>query len=147
MNIQQLQYVLAVHELRNFGQAAAKCFITQSTLSTMIAKLEGELGVIIFDRKKKPVATTEEGKVLVKQIRIILKEINHLNEVIDELKGEVRGTLNIGVIPTVAPYLLPLFFDEFMLQNPQIRFVISEMTTERIIAGLQGRELDIGILY
>lgn len=146
MNIQQIKYAIAVAEVQSFGKAAEMCFITQSTLSTMIARLEGELGVKLFDRKKKPITTTKEGEVILKQLRIINKELEILDEVVGDLKGESSGQLHVGVIPTVAPYLLPSFLKDFVQRHPNVKFFISEMTTENIIKDLENRTLDIGIL-
>jgi LysR family hydrogen peroxide-inducible transcriptional activator len=146
MNIQQIKYVIAVAEMQSFGKAAEKCFITQSTLSTMISRLESELGLQLFDRKKKPITTTKEGEAILQQLKIITKELDILSEVVGDLKGESSGQLNIGVIPTVAPYLLPLFLNDFVQKHPNIKFIISEMTTDNIIDGLEHRTLDIGIL-
>lgn len=145
MNIQQLQYILAVAELKHFEQAAEKCFVTQSTLSTMIRKLENEIGLEIFDRKSKPVAITKEGVEIIKQIRIVLKEIGILENTVQELKGELAGDLQIGVIPTVAPYLLPLFLSEFAAQFQNVKISVQEMTTTEIQKSLKNRSLDIGI--
>ncbi len=145
MNIQQLQYVLAVAELKHFEQAADKCFVTQSTLSTMIRKLESEIGLKIFDRKSKPVAITKEGVEILEQIRVVLKEIDILENTVQELKGELAGDLQIGVIPTVAPYLLPLFLSEFAECFLNIRISVQEMTTTAIQKALKNRSLDIGI--
>lgn len=145
MNIQQVEYVLAVSESNNFSQAAEKCFITQSTLSTMIARFEEELGITIFDRSKKPVGITREGEEVIRQLRIIQKEIRNLNEVVDSLKGHLTGELTIGIIPTVAPYLLPYFLNDFVQKLPDLHFVISEMTTAKILEKIEKRELDIGI--
>jgi len=146
MNIQQIEYVIAVHELKNFGQAAERCFITQSTLSTMVARFEDEIGITIFDRKTKPVTTTQEGQQVVRQLKIIAKEIDSLHGLVSTLKGKVTGELKIGVIPTVAPYLLPLFLNEFARNYPKVHFAISEITTEQIVDSLDKRELDIGIV-
>lgn len=146
MNIQQIKYAIAVAEVQNFGKAAEKCFITQSTLSTMISRLESELGLQLFDRKKKPITTTKEGEAILQQLKIIHKELATLDEVVGDLKGESSGQLNIGVIPTVAPYLLPLFLNDFVQKHPNIKFIISEVTTDNIIKSLENRTLDIGIL-
>lgn len=146
MSIQQMKYVLAVDELKNFGQAADKCFITQSTLSTMIAKFEAEIGVIIFDRKTKPVTVTKEGEAIIHQLKIIVSELDNLDEIIYSIKGEISGSLKIGVIPTIAPYLLPIFLYDFVKKYQEINFVFSEITTQQIIQSLQSRELDIGIV-
>lgn len=146
MNIQQLQYVLAVEELRHFEKAANKCFISQSTLSTMIARLENEINIQIFDRKTKPVSITKEGEILILQIKVILKEIESFNNQVQELKGEMIGDLRIGIIPTVAPYLLPLFLTEFATLYPNIKIIVQEMTTSNILDALKKRELDVGLL-
>src|SRR5210317_1817585 len=105
MNIQQFKYILAVAESRHFETAARKSFISQSTLSTMISKFEKEIGIAIFDRKKKPVEVTSEGKILIEQLKIITREIEQLEEVSKAIKGEVSGDLTISVIPTIAPFL------------------------------------------
>lgn len=146
MNIQQFKYALAVAETQSFGKAADKCFITQSTLSTMVARLEDELGIRLFDRKTKPITITKEGETVLKQFRIITKELAVLDEVVSGLKGEVGGELHIGIIPTVAPYLLPLFLNDFVQQYPKVKFTISELTTSKIIEDLENRNLDVGIL-
>jgi LysR family hydrogen peroxide-inducible transcriptional activator len=145
VNIQQIQYVLTVAEIRHFEQAADKCFVTQSTLSTMIGKLEDELGMKIFDRKTKPVSITKAGEAIIGQLQIISKEIRTLEYKVQELKGEIAGELRIGVIPTVAPSLLPLFLTQFALRFPKVHIWVQEMTTTQIQKSLKNRSLDIGI--
>ncbi len=146
MNIQQFQYVLAVVDSNNFELAAEKCFVTQSTLSTMINKFEDEIGIRIFNRKTKPVTLTKEGGNIVERLRIIVNEIELLNNVVQELKGEMVGDLKIGIIPTIAPYLLPLFVYEFARRFPRVNIQIKEMTTQQIQDNLLKRNLDMGIL-
>ncbi len=146
MNIQQFQYVLAVVDLRNFEAAAEKCFVTQSTLSTMIAKFEEEIGVQIFNRKTKPVSITPEGAQIIERLRILTKEVDLLKTLIQELKNEHEGELRIAVIPTVAPYLLPLFLTTFTMAFPKLKIILTEATTAEIVSGLNYRTLDIGIL-
>jgi LysR family hydrogen peroxide-inducible transcriptional activator len=146
MNIQQLQYVIAVVETKHFETAANKCFVTQSTLSTMISKFEDEIGIKLFDRKKKPVELTTEGKIIIEQLKSIIKGIQELEELTKEIKGEVKGKLNISVIPTIAPYLLPLFLKEFALKFLDLKIVIKEEPTNEIIRRIKLRELDIGIV-
>jgi LysR family hydrogen peroxide-inducible transcriptional activator len=146
MNIQQFKYILAVAEYRHFELAAEKCFVTQSTLSTMISKFEDELGIQVFDRKKKPVGLTNEGKLILDQLKIILKNIDQLDELKHELKGEVKGKLTIAVIPTIAPFLLPLFLQDFANRFPDLVIEVRELTTKEILRQLKSRELDIGIL-
>lgn len=146
MNIQQFQYVLAVVDLRNFEAAAEKCFVTQSTLSTMIGRFEDEIGIKVFNRRTKPVSITPEGESIIDRLRVIVHEIETLNDVVHEIKGEVTGNLRIGIIPTVAPYLLPLILNEFSERFPQVTMVVKELTTAQIQKGLKIRNLDIGIL-
>ena len=146
MNIQQLEYVIALAETRHFETAAARCFVTQSTLSTMIAKLEGELGIIVFDRKRKPLDLTVEGETVLEHMRIIIKEIQQLQELTKELKGEMKGELKMAVIPTIAPFLLPLFLQSFAQKFPLLKIRVRELTTAEIMRQLKSRDLDIGIV-
>lgn len=146
MNLQQLDYIIAVDTHRHFQQAANKCFVTQATLSMMIQKLEEELGVKIFDRSKKPVKPTDIGKKIIAQARRIAAEAARVNELIKEEKGEVSGELKIGIIPTLAPYLLPLFLKKFVTDYPQVKLLINEFTTSTIINRLKDGLLDAGIL-
>jgi len=146
MNIQQFEYVLALAESRHFETAADRCHITQSTLSTMILKLEDELGILIFDRKKKPLEITPEGSQLIAQLQIITKEINNLTEIVKEIKGEIKGEISIAVIPTIAPYLIPLFITHFAHKFPQLKIHVKEEQTAEIIKNLKQRTLDIGIV-
>ena len=145
MTIQQFKYILSVAESKHFVQAAKKCFVTQSTLSTMIGKFEDELGMKIFDRKTKPVSITKEGEEIIEQLQIIVKEVSSLENKIQELKGEMVGHLTVGIIPTVAPYLLPLFLSKFAHKFPKVKISVQEMTTTDIQKSLKNRNLDIGI--
>ncbi|WP_075342067.1 hydrogen peroxide-inducible genes activator [Tenacibaculum agarivorans] len=146
MNIQQFQYVLAVVDLKNFEAAAEKCFVTQSTLSTMIGRFEKEIGIKIFNRKTKPVSITVEGEEIIKRLRILANEVDALNNLVQELKGEMIGELKIGIIPTVAPYLLPLFLTNFAETFPKVKIIVREMTTSQIQKALKIRSIDVGIL-
>ncbi len=146
MNLQQLEYIIAVDNYRHFATAAQKCFVTQPTLSMMIQKLEQELGIKIFDRSKQPVVPTEAGTVVIAQAKNILQEAKRMKEVIQELKGELKGELKIGIIPTVAPYLLPLFLNRFLKKYPLLKIKITELNTEQIIEKLKRHHLDAGIL-
>lgn len=146
MNIHQFQYILALAETRHFENAADKCFISQSTLSTMISKFEDEIGIPVFDRKKKPVEVTSEGLVIIDQLKKINKEIESLHEVTNQLKGEVKGTLTIAVIPTIAPFLLPLFLHHFARKFPNLNIEVREQTTSEIMRLIKSRDLDIGII-
>lgn len=146
MNIQQFQYVIAVAEYKHFELASEKCFITQSTLSTMISKFEDEIGFKLFDRKKKPVQLTNEGAVVIEQLKVIVNSIEQLKELTKEVRGEVAGSLTISVIPTIAPFLLPLFLQDFAAKFPSLSIKVREETTAEIMRKLKSRELDIGIV-
>jgi len=146
MNIQQLEYIISVDNCRHFVKASEKCFVTQATLSMMIKKLEEELNVKIFDRSRQPVVPTEIGNKIIAQAKIILQESNRLKEIVQEEQGELKGELRIGIIPTLAPYLLPLFMNSFMKKYPLVRLKISELTTVDIIDKLEQHDLDAGLL-
>jgi LysR family hydrogen peroxide-inducible transcriptional activator len=146
MNLQQLEYVLAVDNYRQFALAAEKTFVTQPTLSMMIKKLEDELGIKIFERSKQPVVPTREGEEVIRRARKILAEAHNLQAFAHELKGEMTGELHLGIIPTLAPYLLPLFLHSFTQKHPSLKIYIREMITNEIILKLKAGELDMGLL-
>lgn len=146
MNIQQLEYILAVDTYRHFATAASKSNVTQPTLSMMIRKLEDELGVRIFDRTRQPVEPTPEGREIVLRARQIMADVTHLKEFARGLKSDVSGEIRIAIIPTLAPYLLPLFLPSFVDKHPTLRVKISELVTHDIIEALKNGEVDIGLL-
>jgi len=146
MNFQQLEYIIAVDACRHFVQAADKCCVTQATLSMMIKKLEDELGALIFDRRKQPVVPTEIGKIIIEQAKVVLKEAALLKQIVQEVDSEIKGELRLGIIPTLAPYLLHLFLPQFLKKYPSVKLKIVETNTSNIIAALEKEELDIGIL-
>lgn len=144
--MQQLEYIVAVDTHRHFEKAAEQCFVTQATLSMMIKKLEQELDVILFDRSKQPVVPTETGKAIIEQARVILKETQQLKLLSKEAKSGIAGELRIGVIPTVAPYLLPLFLTAFLKKFPAVKLKIVEQTTEHLLRLLSTDKLDVAIM-
>ena len=146
MNMQQLEYIIAVDDCRHFVKASEKCFITQATLSMMIKKLEDELEIKIFDRSRQPVVPTEMGNKVIAQAKVILRESKRLKELVQEAQGELSGELKVGIIPTLAPYLLPLFINSFLKKYPLVRLRISELTTAEIIDKLEKHDLDAGLL-
>lgn len=146
MNFAQLEYIIAVDNHRQFFTAAEKCFVTQATLSMMVKKLEEELGVRIFDRSRQPVRPTKEGEQVILRARQIIAEANSLKTYVKDLKGEISGELHLGVIPTLAPYLLPLFLKSFTEKFPSLNIFIKELVTDEIIAKLKTGELDAGLL-
>jgi LysR family hydrogen peroxide-inducible transcriptional activator len=146
MNLQQLEYIMAVDDLRHFARAAAYCHVTQPTLSMMIRKLEEELGLQIFDRTRHPVTPTQEGKEVIQRARLVLEEVRSLREFAGELKGNTGGVLHLGIIPTLAPYLLPLFIRSFSLAHPHLQLNVREMMTDDCIGAMRKGELDIALL-
>lgn len=146
MTLQQLEYILAVEEHRHFLKAADACRVTQPTLSSMVQKLEEELGVKIFDRRQKPILPTPIGKIVLADARRILADARRLQERLDEERGAMRGTFRIGILPTIAPYLLPRFFPELARRHPDLDLRIAEMKTADIKRALLRGELDAGIL-
>ncbi len=144
--ITQLEYVLAVDRERHFGKAAQACHVSQPSLSSQVQKLEEELGVVIFDRSKKPILVTEAGKEIIAQAKIIVREHSKLESVADGTSLEPKGDFHLAVIPTLAPYLIPLFVSEFSKKYPKVYLKISEYKTEDIIKLLSNDEIDAGIL-
>jgi len=146
MNIQQLEYIVALYQYGNFAKAAEKCFVTQPTLSMMIKRLEEELNVIIFDRNKNPIEPTDIGLQIIQKSQKILNEIEELKYIANQNKTSKIGNLKIGVIPTIAPYLLPLVLNSFLKKYADISLEISELTTDEIIEQLHKGLIDVGIL-
>lgn len=146
MNIQQLEYAVALDDHRHFVTAAEHCHITQPTLTMQLKKLEEELGVLLFDRTKKPLIPTPEGEKFIVKARKILRDIDLLKEGLDEDKNSINGVFKIGIIPTLAPHLLPLFLSKFVKDNPETILHIEEMESEMIIKSLKEDRLDIAIM-
>lgn len=146
MTIVQLRYVVAVDNLRHFAQAADYCHVTQPTLSMQLHKLEQEIGAKLFDRSKQPVIPTESSKEFIAQARKILAEVDVLQNIVEQRHGTHSGELKVGIIPTLAPYLLPLFVQSFSQKYPKVKLTVNEMTTEGIITRLREGRLDVAIL-
>ena len=109
MTIQQLQYVVALDTHRHFVKAAESCFVAQPTLTLQVKKLENEIGTALFDRSSQPIKPTPLGAQFILKARQILREIDGLKTFINQEKNELAGKFRLGIIPTLAPYLLPLF--------------------------------------
>lgn len=146
MTLTQLEYIIALDTSRHFVQASEKCFVTQPTLSMQIQKLEEELGIRIFDRTKQPVIPTELGAKVIAQARIILREANVIKQLIHEQTDTMTGELRIGIIPTLAPYLLPPLFKQMREKYPQLHLIIKETITEEVISELKNNRLDCGLV-
>lgn len=146
MTIIQLEYLVAVANHGSFSAAAEKCFVTQPSLSMQVKNLEEELGVILLDRSKKPVIPTEAGVAVLQQAREALTAFYRVNEVVSDLKGEISGLLRLGVIPTIAPYLVRRFVPDFVRKHPKVELQIREMQTADIVEALNRDMLDAAIL-
>ncbi len=145
-SITQLEYIVAVDQEKHFGKAAAKCHVAQPSLSMQIQKLEEELGAIIFDRSKKPILATDTGQQILEQARLVLREHKKIFQMANLGSAEPKGQFHLGVIPTLSPYLIPLFIGEFSKKHPKVRLKISELQTSEIMEQLIADNLDAGLL-
>ncbi len=146
MTLQQLEYIVALDKHRHFVKAAESCHVTQSTLSMMIQKLEQELEINIFDRKMQPIAPTEIGRSLIDQAKVILYNAKQFKELALSEKQQESGKVTLGIIPTVAPYILPKLFNILQERNPNIQLHVKEITTAEIIKQLDKAEIDMALL-
>ena len=145
MTITQLKYVLAVAKYKNFTLASENCFVTQPTLSMQIQKLEDELGVVVFNRKKKPIQLTSIGEKLIEQAKIVISESERISDIVDQQKGFIGGDFRIGIIPTIMPTLLPLFLKTYIKKFGNVNLIIEELTTEDIVKKLNEGFIDVAI--
>lgn len=145
MTLQQLDYVLAIDEYHQFVKAAESRGITQSTLSSMIKKLEEELDLVIFDRNSHPVRPTEAGQAIIDKARIVLYHANQLKETVLSERKKTMGRLSIGITPTIAPCIIPKMFGH-MRQHTGIDLHAYEMNRDTIIEKLKTAQLDMGIM-
>ena len=146
MTLQQFEYIIAVDRFRHFSKAAEYCRVTQPTLSAMIQKLEEELNTRIFDRSQQPICPTPVGIQLIKQAREILVQAGRMKEIVSEEKQSCEGTFRLGILPTIAPYLLPRFFHNLTKKYPKLDIRVAEMKTPHIKQSLLTGEIDAGIL-
>jgi LysR family hydrogen peroxide-inducible transcriptional activator len=146
MNLQQIEYLIALDKYRNFSVAAKNLFITQPALTIQIKNLEEELEIEIFDRNKKPIVPTEIGRELIEQAQILRKNTEKFKDIVSEFKADISGELRIGIIPTVAPYIVPRFVNNFIKKYPKINLTFREIISEEILLQLKDGTLDAGIL-
>ena len=141
----QLEYIVAVAETGSFSKAAHSCNVSQPSLSAQIQKAEDLLETVIFDRSQKPVVATVLGRDIVEQAYTVIKEHRRLYDIVSEA-GELRGSLRVGIIPSLSPYLLPLFIESFSARYPKLSVKVNELKTEDIVSALDKKTLDLGIL-
>ena len=146
MTLQQLEYILAVARYGHFGRAAEACNVTQPTLSAMIGKLEEEIGAKLFDRNRQPICPTPVGERVVQKAREVLEQADSIKDIVLEEKQSIGGVFRLGILPTIAPYLLPRFFPQMMKKYPTLDIRVREMKTYQIKEALLQGDIDAGIL-
>ena len=146
MNIQQLEYILAVDQLKSFSKAADYCHVTQATLSAMVKKLEEQLDIVIFDRKANPIATTENGRAILDQAQQVVAHANALLASSKAINQKIEGRVKMGIIPTIASSILPLIMKYLVEKYPFLNLEIHEVTTNQLVKDLREGKLDVGIL-
>ena len=146
MTLQQLQYVVALDTHRHFVKAAESCHVAQPTLTLQVKKLEEQMSTILFDRSKQPLEPTPLGEIFIIKARQILREIDELKEIVSSEKDQMNGEFKLGIIPTLAPSLLPLFISDFLGKHQDTQLVVEELQSEEIIEKLEQKQLDLGIL-
>ena len=146
MNIRDLQYIIAVAETRHFGKAAERCFVSQPTLSGQIKKLEDTLGVAIFERTNRSVEVTPVGQDIVMHARLIMEQVDVIEQLAQAHQDPLAGPLRIGAIPTLSPYLMPLILLPLKKQHPQMQLILSEELTDTLLERLRQHEVDAALL-
>ena len=146
MNLRDLEYLVAMHQLKHFGKAAESCFVSQPTLSGQLKKLQEELGLELIEKSNRKVVFTEAGEKMVVQAELVLKQTKELELVAQSLKDPLAGRLIMGAIPTVGPYFYPLVLKIWREKFPRVEFELHELKTEEIVRKLQSGEIDLGIL-
>src|SRR5580698_1960236 len=142
MEMHQLRYVVAVARTRNFSRAAEQCHVSQPSLSQQIQKLEDELGEQLFDRMKREAKLTSHGEAFLHRAIRILEEVDAAKREATDARDLLRGKVTIGVLPTIAPYLLPDAMAEFTEKYPGVEIVVQEDTTARLVKLALACEID-----
>ena len=146
MTLQQMEYIVAVDKYRHFAKAAESCNVTQSTLSSLVQKLEFELDVTIFDRSSHPVKPTAVGEEIINHAKRLLFNAAQVRELVSVRKGESVGKVSLGIISTVAPYLLPKMFKYLSANHPDIQLHVEEARVSTIVSQLECGELDVALM-
>lgn len=145
MTLQQMEYIVALDKYRHFVLAAESCGVTQPTLSALIQKLEEELDVKIFNRDRKQVTPTDIGEKIIRQARTALNEVYRIREVVADETSTTNGNLRIGILPTIAPYLVPDLIHHFRKSFPNVNLYIDEKENESLVKDLELGNIDMAI--
>ena len=145
-SLQQMHYILSVNDYRHFQRASEACFVTQPTLSMQIKKAEDDLGYQIFDRSTNPLTLTAFGEKLVVIIREIINETEKISKLTKSMSGTFIEKVRLGVIPTIAAFLISDMFDKWKSILPNIQLTIEEMKSEELVVALEKKEIDIAIM-
>ena len=146
MNLRDLEYVIAVAETGHFGQAADQCHVSQPTLSGQIKKLEDELGITLFERGRGGARLTATGKAVLEQAKLALRAATEIRNLAQAAQDPLAGEFRLGLIPTVAPYLIPRFVARLRDALPDLSIIYREDITERLVADLEAGDIDAAIL-
>jgi LysR family hydrogen peroxide-inducible transcriptional activator len=146
MNLRDLEYLVAVDEERHFHKAAERCFVSQPTLSGQLKKLEDELGVMLVERTRRQVVMTDVGEAVAQQARKVLAEVKTIKEIVQTFGDPMAGELHVGLIPTLAPYLLPRIMPALRKHYPKLKLWLHEYQTGVLLEKLRRAELDLLIL-
>ena len=145
-NLRMLRYLVALDEHRHFGRAAEACFVTQPTLSTQVKKLEEQLGVTLVERHSRGITLTQTGTAIAERARELLREAESINELAQMHQDPQAGRLRIGLIPTIAPYLLPHAAPALADQFERLRCLYLELQTDPLMAAIRSGDVDMGVL-
>lgn len=146
MTLQQLEYLVALDKHRNFVKAAESCYVTQPTLTMQLKKLEEEYGFQLFNRSEKPLRPTQNGLIFIEKAREILSRVEELKGFMKTNTEDIQGEFTMGIIPTLAPYILPRFLPYFIEAFPESKLFIQELQSEQIIEKLKSNQLDLAII-
>jgi len=146
MTLNQLKYALMLHRVGNYIQAAKKLDISQPALSLQIQQLENQVDIKLFDRSANPVVPTLDGEEFLKRAQVIVTQSQNLLRFSSELKHDLNGTLNVGIIPTLAPFLVPLFIDQLQTDYPDFKLDFHELITEEVVKSVKRGDLDVGLI-
>lgn len=145
MTLRQLEYITAVDKFRNFARAAEFCGVTQPTLSKMVAELEDELDVRIFDRTNRRVEPTATGRRIIGQAVTVMTEAGRIREIADETRNSLSGKLRLSVGPSIAPYILPEFIRVYSADNPGVSLTVEELRPQNMLDSLLSGEIDMAV--